>query len=99
MTTPEIAELGEPTVSGKLSALLILGFAATLLGLILIALAAVFSRNGSSGFSIVIFLGPIPIVFGAGPAAQWLILMAGALTTLSLLMLLVLRRKPSGPRV
>lgn len=78
--------------------LLIIGFSITIVGLIMVAAAAAFSQGGSSSFGGIIFIGPIPIVFGAGPGAQWLILFAIILAALSVIMLLTLRRKPDGTK-
>jgi uncharacterized membrane protein len=68
-------------------------------GLILVAIAAIVSQGGSTSFGGIIFIGPIPIIFGAGPGAQWLILFAIILTVLSVIMFLNLRRKPGITRV
>jgi uncharacterized membrane protein len=93
METHETAEHAEdePKTPRNLLTLFILGFSAMIIGLILVAVAAVLS--GSTGFGGVIFIGPVPIVFGAGPGAQWLILFAILLTVLSVIMFLTLRTK------
>jgi len=73
--------------------LFILGFSTIILGLILVAVAAAFSQVGSTGLGGIIFIGPIPIVFGAGPDAQWMILFAIIPTVLSVTMFLISRGK------
>jgi len=83
----------------KLLTLLILGFSITILGLVLVAVAAALSQSGQASFGGVIFIGPFPIVFGAGPGAQWLILFAIILTVLSVIMFLAFRRKVNSAEV
>jgi uncharacterized membrane protein len=68
-------------------------------GLMLVAIAVIVSQGGSTSFGGIILIGPVPIVFGAGPGAQWLILFAIILTVLSVIMFLILRRRPSITRV
>jgi uncharacterized membrane protein len=77
----------EQKTAGKLLTLLTLGLSTTILGLILIA------ASEQTSFGGVIFIGPFPIAFGAGPGAQWLILFAIILTALSLIIHQALRRK------
>jgi uncharacterized membrane protein len=61
----------------------ILGIALILVGLLLILLASsIFSGSGSVG--VVIFIGPIPIVFGSGPDKIWLILIGVIITVITL---------------
>jgi uncharacterized membrane protein len=61
-------------------------------------MAEAFSQGGQASFSGIIFFGPFPIVFGAGSDAQWLILMAVILAVLTLIMLLILHKKPLDKR-
>ena len=77
----------------------ILGFSIMILGLILVAIATMLSQASSTGFGGIIFVGPIPIVFGAGLGAQWLVLFAIILAVLSVIMFLTLRRKADNTRV
>ena len=83
----------------KLLTLFILGLLITIVGLVLVVTAVVVSQGNSTSFGGVILIGPIPIVFGAGPGAQWLILFAIIMAILSIIMLLMLRRKPGITRV
>jgi uncharacterized membrane protein len=91
----ETAESADENWPRKLLALFILGFSTTLVGLVLVTVAATTSQGGSTSSGGIIFIGPIPIVFGAGPGAQWLILIAIALAVLSVIMFLILRRRPA----
>ncbi len=65
--------------------LLLLGFALIFVGIIIVAFASLLYGNGSSSFGGVIFIGPFPIVFGAGPNATWLITISLVLAILTLL--------------
>jgi uncharacterized membrane protein len=89
----------EPNTPRKFLTLFIVGFSTMIVGLILVAVAAIVSQGGSTSSGGIIFIGPIPIVFGAGPGAQWMILFATILAVLTVIMLLMLRRKPSSTRV
>lgn len=101
MTTHETVGTAEDerNTSQKFLTLLILGFSMMMMGLLFVAIGAVLSQGGSTSFSAVIFIGPIPIVFGAGPGAQWLILFAIILAVLSVIMFLTVRRKPKNTKV
>jgi uncharacterized membrane protein len=80
-------------VPQKLWRLFLLGFLTVLVGFVLLIVAAVLSGEGSVNFGGFILIGPIPIVFGAGPAAPWLVLFAIILTVLSVIMFLIMRRE------
>lgn len=96
---PETPDPTDENSSRKLLALFVLGFSTMLVGLILVTIAATISQGGSTGFGGIIFIGPIPIAFGAGPGAQWLILLAVVLAVLTVIMFLILRRRPSITRL
>jgi len=70
----------------------ILGFFIVLLGIVILAVATL-SSGGSASYGGVIFIGPIPIVFGAGPQAAWLILFAIVLAALSIIVFLLTRKR------
>jgi len=79
-------------VSNRFFMLLILGFAFVIVGIIIILATAVFN-SGSTSFGGVIFIGPFPIVFGAGPDAAWLIAIGIVVTILSIIVFLIMRRR------
>jgi LPXTG-motif cell wall-anchored protein len=81
-------------VSSRLFAVLILGFLLVFIGIIVLVIAALIS-GGSASVGGVIFIGPIPIVFGAGPDANWLILISIILAVVSFALLFVYRRRKS----
>jgi uncharacterized membrane protein len=78
-------------VSSKLFRLLILGIALVLVGTAV--LIVVFFVSGSStSVGGVVFIGPIPIVFGSSPNASWLITIGVILAVLSVVLYWMNRR-------
>ncbi len=69
------------------------GFVLVFIGVILVVAASAFGGDGSASSGIVIFVGPFPIVFGAGPNAGWLILIGVVLAALSVAVFVLMRRK------
>ena len=64
------------TVSSRMFGLLMLGFLLVFVGIIVLVVASLMSSGGSGSFGGVVFIGPIPIVFGAGPDSNWLIIIS-----------------------
>jgi uncharacterized membrane protein len=85
----ETAEEGI-TVSSRL--FLILGFALVVVGIIVILIATVLYGGGSASAGAVIFIGPFPIVIGAGPDVTWIVLFSIILAVLSVVVFLVMNR-------
>ena len=79
-------------VSGRGFGLLLLGIALVFAGIAVIVVATVV-LGGSGSVGGVILIGPIPIVFGAGPEAGWLIAVGIAFTIISVALFLVLNRR------
>lgn len=80
--------------------LFFVGFMAMFAGiLLLITATAISSHEGSSSFGGVIIIGPIPIVIGSGPDAAWMVLLALALTILSIAAFLIMRKKMKNESV
>ena len=77
----------------KFLILLIIGFFIIFLGIIILMVAAMLYSEGSANFGGVIFIWFIPIVFGVGPEATWMIIFAIILAVLSIVMFLILRRE------
>ncbi len=69
-----------------------IAFIIILIGAVLIALSAVTGPGNASGGA-VILIGPIPIILGSGPYSVVLVGIAAALTILSLVAYLLLRRR------
>jgi uncharacterized membrane protein len=80
------------------SILLAVGFVIFFVGALLLAIAASFSGSRNSGFGVVIFVGPIPIVVGAGPGTLWIILTAVLLAVLILMAFLWSRERSKMAR-
>jgi len=76
----------------KFLILLIIGFFIVFLGIIILMVAAIIYGEDSANFGGVVFIWFIPIVFGAGPEATWVVLFAIILAVLSI-MFLILRRE------
>jgi uncharacterized membrane protein len=82
----------ENAVPQKILVLFILGFFITFVGIMILMVASTLYSQGSANFGAVIFIGPIPIVIGAGPQATWMVLFAVILAALSIMMYLIMRR-------
>ncbi len=78
-------------VSGRLFTFLLLGLALVFIGVAVIVVASIALGGGSVGG--VIFIGPIPIVFGVGPDAAWLILISVVISVISIVLFLVMSRR------
>ena len=78
-------------VSGRLLGFLVLGIALVFIGVAVLVVAFVFLGGGSVGG--IVLIGPIPIVFGAGPEAGWLIAAGIILTIISIIWFLVLNKR------
>jgi uncharacterized membrane protein len=83
-------------VSNRFFLFLILGFVLVFVGIIVVSVAVVFYGGGSANFGGVIFIGPFPIVIGAGPDAALMILLGIILAVLSVIMFLVMSRRIKG---
>jgi uncharacterized membrane protein len=81
-------------VSSRLLAFLILGIALVLIGIVVLVIVSVVSTSSAS-VGVVIFIGPFPIVFGAGPNATWLIIIGIILAVLSIIVFSVMYRRHS----
>ena len=71
---------------------LLLGLALVFVGVAVLVVASVV-LGGSGSVGGVILIGPIPIVFGAGPDAGWLIGISIILTVVSLVLFLVMNKR------
>jgi uncharacterized membrane protein len=80
-------------VSRWFFSLLILGFVLVVVGVAFILVATAFYGSGSASGGVVIFVGPFPIVIGAGPDITWIVLFSTVLTVLSIVMFFVMNRK------
>jgi uncharacterized membrane protein len=92
MLSDEETEDEGVSVSSRLLGFLLLGIALVFIGItVLVVVSLVLGGSGSVGG--VILIGPIPIVFGAGPDAGWLIVVGVIVTVLSVVLFLVMNRR------
>jgi uncharacterized membrane protein len=91
----ETGETVEEEVTGvsRFFLLLIAGFVIVFVGIAVILVAAVFYGSGSASAGVVIFIGPFPIVIGAGPDVTWIVLFSIILAVLSVVVFLVMNRR------
>lgn len=69
-----------------------MGFFIIFIGIVLLILAAILYGEGQINFGALIFIGPIPIVVGAGPQATLMVIFAIILAILSVIIFIILRR-------
>jgi uncharacterized membrane protein len=75
--------------------LFFVGFFIILVGVIITVAAALLFGEGTGSLGGFILIWPFPIVFGAGPEATWLALLAIILGILSIMLFLILWRRRS----
>ena len=92
MLSDEEAEDEGIGISGRLLGFLLLGIALVFVGIAVLVVASVV-LGGSGSVGGVILIGPIPIVFGAGPDAGWLIVVSVILTVVSVVLFLIMNRR------
>lgn len=73
----------------KFFTLFFVGFFIILLGVIILVVGALLYGGSNINIGGFILIGPIPIVFGAGPEAPWLVVFAIILGVLSIILFLV----------
>jgi uncharacterized membrane protein len=79
-------------VSKKFLLLVCVGFALIFGGMMVMALSAGIA-GGSGSFSGVIFIGPFPIVIGAGPGWTWLAAIGIGIAAVSIIMFVIMRKR------
>lgn len=84
-------EEGGLEVSGRLFGFLVVGFLLVFAGIIVLVVVSVLSGSGSVGG--VILIGPIPIIFGSGPDAFWLVLIGVIVTVFCAVLFLVMNKR------
>jgi uncharacterized membrane protein len=85
--------------SRRILVLFIMGIFIIFLGVVILMAASLLSGSGSASFGGFIFIGPIPIVIGAGPEAPWLTTMAIILAVIGTVMFLIMCRKMGKPNL
>ncbi len=92
MLSDEDAEDEGISVSSRLFGFLLLGIALVFVGIAVLVVASLVFK-GLSSVGGVILIGPIPVVFGAGPDAGWLIAVSIILTVVSVVLFLIMNRR------
>jgi uncharacterized membrane protein len=86
--------MSESNYSRMFLALLIVGFLTFFVGMVFLAVASSFLGHGNStGFGVIIFLGPIPIVIGSGPEPVFVLLIAALVAVLVGMVFLLVRER------
>ena len=92
LASNEKAEDDGISISGRLLGFLLLGLALVFVGIaVLVVVSIVLGRSGSVGG--IILIGPIPLVFGSGPDAGWLIVISLILTVASIALFLIMNKR------
>lgn len=79
-------------VSSRLLAWILLGITLVFVGIAVIILASIV-LGGSASVGGIILIGPIPIVFGVGPEAVWLIAISVIMSVISIVLFLIMNRR------
>lgn len=83
----------QPSWFQKFLMLFIIGLSIIFVGIIILIVATVLYGSGSINFGTVIFIGPFPIVVGAGSEATWIVLFAIILAAISIIMFLIMHKE------
>lgn len=81
------------TISGNYFLLLVLGFVLFVIGITVLLVASWSYGGESASVGMVIFIGPFPIVIGAGPEVTWIVLFSIILAALSVTLFMIMNRK------
>jgi len=82
----------ETWVSAALFKLFFLGFFLMFVGIVVLIVAAALQGNTSVSIGSVVFVGPIPIILGAGPYSFFAVLLAAILTIVGFVVFFWLRK-------
>ena len=85
-------DTGGLDVSGRLLGFLLLGIALVFIGIAVLIVASIV-LSGSGSVVGIILIGPIPIVFGAGPNLTWLIIISLIVAVLSVALFILMSRR------
>ncbi len=86
-------DIENPGLPRRFFLLLATGMILVFAGALVIFAAAIAGGGGSTSGGVVIFIGPFPIVFGAGPDAGLLVLAGAILAAVCIALILFWRRK------
>jgi len=85
-------EKSEAAVDATPMWLFLIGFSLMFVGVVVLIVATVLQGDANASFASVIFIGPIPIILGAGPHALLALLLAVILTILGFVVFFWLRK-------
>jgi len=80
-------------LSSRLHMLLISGFVLIFVGILIILIATMLHNNGSASGGVVVFIGPFPIVIGAGSEVSAIIIFSVIIAVLSIVLFFAVNRK------
>jgi len=92
MLNDEEAEEDGIKISGRLFGFLLLGIALVFVGIAVLAVVSIV-LGGSGSVGGIILIGPLPIVFGSGPDAAWLIAISVILTISCITLFLIMNKR------
>ncbi len=84
---------GTSTINVAATWLMVSGFILMFAGIIVLIVASAIQGNMNISGGGIVFIGPIPVIFGAGPHAFIAILLAAIMTIVGFLVFFWLRRK------
>jgi uncharacterized membrane protein len=88
----EDAEDDGISISGRLLGFLLLGIVLVFVGIAVLVVASIV-LGGSGNVGGIILIGPIPIVFGSGPDAGWLIAISLILIVANITLFLIINQQ------
>jgi len=83
----------EARASRKILILFAAGLLTVVAGIAVLIISMALYGGAQTSFGTVIFIGPFPIVIGAGPGAAWIILGAIVLAVLTVVLSFMMRRE------
>lgn len=76
--------------------LFLFGFLLVFLGVVVLIVAALFGGGVEASGAVILFVGPVPIILGAGPYSFFAILLAVVLTVIGFVVFVWTRKKAGG---
>jgi len=76
--------------------LFLLGFLLVFVGMIILVVAAVSQGNVDFSGVVLVFVGPIPVILGAGPHAPFMIILAVVLTIIGFIVFFWMRKQATA---
>jgi uncharacterized membrane protein len=90
VTEPQPQEAATSSLAVKL---FLFGFVLMFAGAIILLFSALSGEEGAVSGGVIIFVGPIPIILGAGPYASLAIVLAAVLTIIGFILFFWMRRR------